>query len=288
MRVLSAVRRLFKSVVAPVANLTAIREGAAQLWRQRSLCTEMVRRDLGSQFSGQAIGGYWIIGHPLMLYVVYVFIFSVVLKTRMSTSLEMPRDYTTYILAGLAPWLSTQQALARAPVALIAQSGLVKQVVFPIEILPLGAVIAAAIPMFIGIVVIVLRDIVMFAEAPWTLVLLPLAFMIHAAFMLGLAYVLASVTPFFRDVKDIVAVLTVVGVYLVPAFYLPQWVPASLQPWIYANPFSYIVWMYQDILYYGDIRHPYAWAVSFVLATGSLALGLRTFRKLKPFVANVL
>jgi lipopolysaccharide transport system permease protein len=288
MRWLSASRGLIESIFAPLANVAAIREGAVQLWRQRSLCKEMVRRDLGSQFSGQAIGAYWIIGHPLMLYVVYVFVFSVVLKTRMPTSLEMPRDYTTYILAGLAPWLSTQQVLARAPVALIGQAGLVKQVVFPIEILPLGAVIASAIPMLIGITVILLRDIFMFGEVPWTLLLLPIAFAIHAAVMLGLAYILASVTPFFRDVKDIVAVLTVVGVYLVPAFYLPQWVPASLQPWIYANPFSYIVWMYQDALYYGDIRHPYAWLISLGLAIASLALGLRTFRKLKPFVANVL
>ena len=273
MRWMRALSRALASLVAPRGNIGALRDGIALLWRHRALCKEMVKRDLGSQFTGQAIGGYWIIGHPLMLYAIYVLVFTVVLKTRMPESLEMPRDYTTYILSGLAPWLATQQALARSPTALIGQSNLVKQVVFPIEVLPLGAIIAAAIPLLIGIVVILLRSLMTTADIPWTIVLLPVAITIHAAIMLGFAYFLAAVTPFFRDVKDIVAVLTVIGVYLVPAFYLPQWVPLSLQPWIYANPFSYIVWMYQDVLYFGAIRHPYAWVISAAMAVGGLALG---------------
>ena len=80
----------------------------------------------------------------------------------------------------------------------------------------------------------------------------------------------------------------VIGVYAVPAFYLPQWVPKLLQPFLYVNPFSYFVRMYQDVLYYGDIRHPFAWVVSLGIATLSLAVGVRAFRKLKPYVANVL
>ena len=133
-----------------------------------------------------------------------------------------------------------------------------------------------------------LRSLLVTVDIPWTVVLLPVVIAVHFAFLLGICYVLAVVTPFFRDIKDIIGALIVVGVYLVPAFYLPQWVPAALQPFLYLNPFSYIIWMYQDVLYYGDLRHPWAWAISITMALASLSFGLRLFQKLKPYVANVL
>lgn len=276
------------AILAPRGNFRALRDGAATLWCHRSLCLELARRDLGGQFAGQALGRLWIIAHPLLLYGVYVFIFAIVLKVNITQSADMPRDYTTYILAGLVPWLASQQALARAPTALMAHANLVKQVVFPIEVLPVGVIVAAAIPLLVGLAVIVARVVLVTADIPWTYVLLPAVVTIHAAFMLGLTNILAVTTPFFRDVKDFMQVMTVVGVYAIPAFYLPQWVPQAIRPWLYVNPFSYFVWMYQDALYFGAIQHPYAWLVSLFLAVGTLALGMRCLHKLKPYVANVL
>jgi lipopolysaccharide transport system permease protein len=282
------ISRAASAVMAPVANLRALRDGIAELWRHRALCMELARRDLGGQFAGQVFGRFWVVGHPLMLFAVYVFIFGVVMKVKITPSADMPGDYTTYILSGLIPWLASQHVLARAPTTLIAHANLVKQVVFPIEVLPVGAVIAASIPLLVGLAVMFIRAITFGLGLPWTIILLPAVVAVHAAFLLGITYMLAVITPFFRDIKDLVAVMTVIGVYAVPAFYLPQWVPALLQPWLYANPFSYFVWMYQDVLYYGSIQHPFAWVVSLGLATLSLAIGVRSFRKLKPYVANVL
>jgi lipopolysaccharide transport system permease protein len=285
---LGRLSRAANAVVAPAKNLRALRDGIAELWRHRALCLELARRDLGGQFAGQVFGRFWIIGHPLTLFAVYIFIFGVVLKVNIAQSLDMPRDYTTYILAGLIPWIASQNVLARAPTTLIAHANLVKQVVFPIEVLPVGAVIAASIPLLVGLAVMLIRAVVFGLDLPWTVLLLPVAVGLHAMFLLGLAYMLAGFTPFFRDIKDLVGMASVIGVYAVPAFYLPQWVPQLLQPWLYVNPFSYFVWMYQDVLYYGELRHPFAWGLSFGLATLALAIGVRSFRKLKPYVANVL
>lgn len=288
MSAVNTIARFASALFHPVANVRAAKEIAAYLWRYRALCWELTWRDLGSQFAGQALGRFWIVGHPLMLYVVYVLVFGLVLKVRIDPSVEMPRDYTTYILAGLIPWLSMQQGIARAPSALISQANLVKQVVFPIEVLPLGSVLVSLVPLLVGLALIVVRGLVGGFDLPWTLLLLPAAIALHLCFMLGLAFLLAAVTPFFRDLKDVVVALTVIGVYIVPAFYLPQWIPAMLRPWLYLNPFSHFVWIYQDVLYYGAIRHPFAWVISAVLAFAALSIGYRAFRTLKPQIANVL
>lgn len=280
--------RAIWSVVSPINNFISFVDALKTIWRHRALCFELSKRDLGGQYAGQALGNFWIIGHPLLMLAIYTFVFAVVLKIRLATSLDMPRDYVTYLLAGLVPWLSLVQALTRSPQSLIGQSNLVKQVVFPIEVLPVGAVIASIIPMIVGSVILIGRGLIVEGSLPATILLLPFALTIHLMFMLGFSFLLAVATPFFRDIKDMVIILSIAGVYFIPAFYLPQWIPGAVRPLLYLNPFSYIVWMYQDIFYFGTINHGYAWVTSFFLAVTMLAIGYRAFRTLKPYVANVL
>ncbi len=291
MSVISVVGRAslrLPSLLSPSANFSATWEAVARLWKNRNLTHEMVRRDLSGQFAGQILGKLWVLIHPLILFGIYLTVFAAVLRVRIQPTADMPHDYATYILTGLSAWLSIQQALARATGALMGQSNLVKQVVFPIEVLPLSITIVSMIPLVIGIVIIAAYTLLMTHALPLTYLLLPVALCLSLMLLTGLAFILAVGTPFLRDLKDIVSVLTVVGVYVVPAFYLPQWIPHLLRPLIYLNPFSYVIWVYQDILYYGRFEHPAAWCVFIVGSLLIFPIGYRIFRSLKPYVANVL
>lgn len=272
----------------PVSNFNSFCEAVGILWKNRSLCRELVRRELGSQFAGQALGAFWIIGHPMMLFCVYIFVFVIVFKTRISESLDMPRDYTTYILSGLVPWLFVQQALVRGANALVGQANLVKQVVFPVEVLPVAAVLVSLVTLGVGVAILTAYSLFAGGGLPWTYILLPLVIAAHVMLMCGIAFLVAGITPFFRDVKDIIQVMTIVGVYVIPAFYLPQWVPGMLRGLLYFNPFSYVIWVYQDVLYFGAIVHPVAWIVFLASSFLSIALGYRSFRAVKLLVANVI
>ncbi|HEY1300316.1 MAG TPA: ABC transporter permease [Stellaceae bacterium] len=276
----------------PAAELrgtaAAIAEALDHLLRRRALCQELVRRDLTGQFANQLLGSFWVIAHPLSLLAIYVFVFAVVLKVKMHPGAGTPRDYTTYILSGLVPWLAMAQALARGSTALIAQSNLVKQVVFPIELLPMSATIIAFVPLVVSIPVIIGYEILAGQGLPITVLLLPLYLAGLFLFMSGIAFALAAATPFLRDLKDGVTVFITAGVYLIPAFWLPSWVPHAFAPLIMVNPFSYPIWVAQDILYFGGFAHPAAWAVFFAMALLSFAFGYRFFRRVKPYIANVL
>jgi lipopolysaccharide transport system permease protein len=275
-------------LVSPSQNWIHVRKILSVLSRNRHLVLEMIRRELRSQVAGQIFGLFWILGHPLIQCLIYIFIFAVVFKAKIDQTVEMPRDYTTYILAGLVPWLFVQQSLTRTASTLVAQANLVKQVVFPVEVLPFCAVLVSLIPVIVGLGVIAVYTLVTQFSLPWTYLLLPLVIIASIALMTGIGVVLAVVTPFFRDIKDMIQVGAIVGVYIIPAFYLPQWVPANLRFIIYLNPFSYLIWVYQDVLYFGQIAHPAAWAIVLVGSFGSLGLGYRTFGALRSFVADVL
>jgi lipopolysaccharide transport system permease protein len=248
----------------------------------------MVRRDLRGQFAGQFFGAFWIFGHPIIQFCVYIFIFAVIFKTKIDRSIDLPRDYTTYILVGLVPWLFIQQSLVRASISLVAQANLVKQVVFPIEVLPFCAVLISLIPLLVGLVVIAVYTLLTQGMLPWTYVLLPLVVALSISLMTGIGFILAAATPFFRDIKDVIQVATIVGVYVVPAFYLPQWVPEKLRFLIYLNPFSYVIWVYQDTLYFGRVAHPWSWLFFAVGSITALTLGYRAFRSVRIFIADVL
>jgi lipopolysaccharide transport system permease protein len=257
-------------------------------WRYRHLLREMTRRELVEQHAGQMLGKFWAILHPIFMMGLYVFIFSVVFKMRIGGTLDLPLDYTAYILAGLVPWLACIQALGKSSGVLVGNAALVKQVVFPIEVLPLKIVLASVFPMLIGLAILLAYVVVTHGPPPATWILLPALIALQISFLAGFAFMLAGLGAFLRDLREFVQLFVLAGVYLMPVFYLPAWVPPLFQPLLWLNPFSYMMWAYQDALYFGRFEHPIAWIVFTIMSPVVFVVGYRLFRKLKPHVASVL
>ncbi len=258
------------------------------LVRHRELALVLAIREIKDRYAGQSLGAIWALAHPVFLVTLYVFIFAVVFRVKVGGTLDMPRDYATYILAGLVPWLAVQESLNKACVAITSNASLVKQVVFPLDVLPFKGVLTSLFPQAVGTVVMALYALATQGSVPWTYALLPLLIALQVIWMLGLAYLLACVGVFLRDIKDVIQLFTTAGVYLMPAFYLPSMIPEILRPLLYLNPFSYMIWCYQDLVYFGRIEHPWAWVVFTCLAFGSLVLGTRVFSRLRPQLAGAL
>jgi len=270
------------------ANTRAFGEAVGLLGRYRGLTWEMARREISSQYAGQLFGTLWAVGHPLFMLGLYLFIFGVVFRQRIGGTFELPLDYTTYIFAGLVPWLSFQQSMTRACTSLTGEANLVKQVVFPIEILPTKVVIASLVPQAVGLAVLIGYVLIQHGALHWTYVLLPALVTLQILAMLGVAMAFAALSVFLRDLKDFVGLFATAGVYLMPVFYLPDWVPPVFKPVLHVNPFSYMVWCYQDALYFGRFAHPWAWVVFVIGSPLVFAVGYRLFRKLKPSFGNAL
>jgi lipopolysaccharide transport system permease protein len=172
---------------------------------------EMAKRELSDRYMGQVFGTFWAIGHPLVMMAVYVFIFVFVFKVKMGGTPEMPLDYTTYLLSGLIPWMGFQEAMSKGSTVITGNANLVKQVVFPIEILPIKGVISSLITQFIFLSLLTVYVLVSHLSLPWTYILLPILICLQTLAMIGVCYILSSVSVYFRDVKDFVQVFGVTG-----------------------------------------------------------------------------
>jgi lipopolysaccharide transport system permease protein len=254
--------------------------------QHRSLVLEMARREMTDMHVGQVAGIVWLVVHPLLLFAVYAFLFTLVFKVRIDG--RGPSDYLIYLFSGLVPWLLTQDVLSRSANVLVANASIVKSVMFPIEVLVAKTVVSSVTVQLVLFAATVIYIAVARETIPATFLLLPVLFALHLMLLWGLALLLAAVTPYFRDVPEIVRVFLTVNIYLVPIMYLPDMAPAPLRFILIVNPFSSLIWCYQDVLYYGSIVHPTAWAVLAAVSVSSLAVGSYVFVRLRHYLANVL
>ncbi|MGD0781392.1 MAG: ABC transporter permease [Candidatus Aminicenantales bacterium] len=269
-------------------HVRAFAELLGLLTRHRRLTVEMARREISERYTGQLFGIFWAVGHPLALMLVYVFVFAFVFRARMGGTADLPLNFTAYLLAGLIPWLAFQESMTKASTVIVANANLVKQVIFPIDVLPVKGVLATLITQTIFLVLLAAYTLITHHGLLWTYFLIPVVFLLQALAMIGISYLLSSIGAYVRDVKDFVQVFCSVALFIQPILYMPSSVPAAVRPILYINPLSYVVWCWQDVLYFGRVAHPWAWGV---LAVGSLVVfvfGYRVFLRLKVMFGNVL
>lgn len=270
------------------SNPGAIRAVANLFGRHRQLTWHMALREITERYTGQVFGTFWTIGHPLVLMATYVVVFRFVFKTSALGQTASPHDYTVYILSGVIPWLACIEAMNKATMAIVSNANLVKQVVFPLEVLPAKGVLATLMTHLILVACVIIYSIISTGQISTSYLLLPVLAVLQLTVMLGISYVLSAIGVFFRDTKDLVQIFGQIGVYFVPAFYAPAALPTPLRWLITLNPFSHLVWCYQDVLYYGALVHPWSWLITTVVAVTAFWGGFRVFSLLKPLFGNVL
>ncbi|EIC22541.1 ABC transporter permease [Thiorhodovibrio frisius] len=274
-------------VFNPVATGLALREAVVSIRRDRALVLHMAAREVRDRYAGQVLGVLWAVFAPLLTMVVYIFAFTFIFKQRLDIE-DAGFGYTAYALAGLVPWLAMGDVLSRSPTAVSGSASLVKQIVFPSEVLPLRTALASLPQLFVGIVVAVAVSFLagrLHLQALW---LLPTAIVLYVTTISGISFLLAAIGVFLKDVREILAFFVTVGLFLHPILYPPASMPSWLSPLFLASPFSHLIWCFRDSLIEETVAHPWSWVVSSIVSVLLFATGWRFFRMLKPSFGNAL
>ena len=117
-------------------------EMCASLWRNRELIKTSTKRDVLGRYRGSALGLLWSFFNPVFMLAVYTFVFSVVFKARWSTSSDSKTEFALVLFAGLIVFNLFAECIHRAPVIILSNVNYVKKVVFPLEILPVVALMS--------------------------------------------------------------------------------------------------------------------------------------------------
>lgn len=274
-------------LIHPRANADALLHFALMLRQRKELVLALARRDILDRYAGQVLGGIWAVANPLLLMAVYVFAFTVLFQARIGPE-GSTLEYTAYILVALVPWVAMTEVIGRAPQAVTSNSNLVRQIVFPNELLPLKIVFGALPTLVLGLAVALLVCALTghVSLAGWALLPIPIA--CYLLMSTGFAYLLAAFGVFVRDIKDIVGVMLSMGLFLHPILYPPGVAPPALQLLFYFSPISYVLWSLRDAAFYGGVTEPWIWIVAVVLSLAIFAVGFRVYIILQPSFGNAL
>lgn len=259
------------------------------LTRYRYLLLELTRREFADRYAKQIAGSAWAWLHPLLILSLYASVFSFVFTNRMpahETGLSF--DYTSYVLAGLVPWLYLQDVLSRASEAISSHRGYVKQMAFPIDILPIKGALSSLPILVIGTIFVFMYYTIKVQFLTLTLFLWPIMLLLILIYASGIMFFISSIYIYWRDAREIVSVFTTANLFLIPAIFIPNQAPPFIGKLFWLNPFSYPVWIYQDLFFYGRIEHPMAWAGFALIASLTFSIGFRTFQKLRPQFGDVI
>src|SRR5262245_39958888 len=174
-----------------------------RLTRYRGLIQSLVARELKARYRGSVLGFFWSFINPLLLLLVYSFVFSFVMRDAHDKRIE---PYALFMFVGILPWTWFSSSLNESAGVLISSGNLIKKVLFPAEILPIVTVLANMVHFFFGL--IILAGFLIWYQRPQEIVelaMFPVTVAVQLVLTLGFALLLSALTVHFRDIRDILA-----------------------------------------------------------------------------------
>lgn len=223
------------------------------LWTHRQLIFQMTKREVVGRYKGSAMGLLWSFLNPIFMLAIYTFVFSVVFKARWGVGDEETKaQFAIILFVGLIMHGLLAEVLNRAPGLILSNVNYVKKVVFPLEILPVIAMGAALFHSLASLVVLSVALLVFHGAIPWTAIFLPLIALPLVLLTLGLAWFLASIGVFLRDVGQTIGLITTVLMFVSPVFFPITALPEAYRPIIMANPLTFIIEQSRAVLIWGN------------------------------------
>ena len=254
------------------------------LLKYRQLIQSLVARELKARYRGSVLGFFWSFINPLLLLLVYTFVFSYVLPARQPNL----NPYALFLFCGILPWTWFSSSILESANVLISGGNLIKKVLFPAEVLPIVNVLANMVHFFLGLPILV--GFLIYFRAPLQLselVWFPVVILVQLILTLGIALVVSALTVHFRDLKDILSNLVTFWFFATPIIYSMQDAPAIAKRFLNANPFTHLAISYQEILFYpGNFGH-WKWLLALGAASTAFFLaGYYLFDRLRDTFAE--
>jgi len=252
----------------------------------RQLLWSLTKNDFKQKYIGNFLGVLWAFIQPTATILIFWFVFQVGFKSQ-------PVDNFPFILwlvAGMFPWFFFAEGLSNGTNSIVANSFLVKKVVFRISLLPIIPLLSAFI-VHLFFIFFMYGMFLYYGYMP-TLYWLQVFYYLFAVviLLLGMSWITSSVVVFFKDMGQIVAMLIQFGFWLTPIFWSMKMVPEKYHWIIELNPMVYIIEGYRNSM----INHKWFWedmemTLYFWVVTAIVFVaGSFTFKKLRPHFSDVL
>jgi len=255
----------------------------------RSLIHQLAERDVAARYKGSYLGILWSLLTPLVMLVIYTFVFSVVFKAKWGVGDQSTLDFGLALFAGLLCFNVFAEVVGRAPTLVIAHANYVKRVVFPLEILPVMTLYAALIQAGISLLVLLPAWAIVHHTISQSIWLFPLMLLPICILALGLSWILSALGVFIRDVTHPVGIAIQALMFLSGIFYPMTALPSDLgRALIWLNPLVTMLENCRRTLIWGQYPIWKWWGAGMFVALVVVLVGFWWFMKARKAFADVL
>ena len=258
------------------------------LWREREVVAQLTRHDVSSTYRGSLLGALWILVQPLLSLAVYAFVFTVVFQPRAKTGEESRFEFVLSLFAGMVLFNLFSQVVSRAPTLVVSRTSYVKNIVFPLQVLPVTAFGTSLVSFACGLVILLSATWISRGALSASVLWLPVSLAPLVCLTLGVAWLLSALGVYLRDVQPAVRVVLQLLFFATPIVYSLEAIPEGLRPYAMLNPLAPIVTNARAGLLHGAAPEWSSYAVSLVVGGLVLVLGYTGFARARRGFADVL
>lgn len=273
----------------PIQRLISPYWIARHLMSHRELIAAFARREFQAAHRDTYLGMFWSLLTPLIMLALFTLVFGIIFKGKFSgAATETPTEFAIALFVGLSFYNCIGQALTGGPQVILANSIYVKTLSFPVEILPLAAIINILMNFGISIGLCMIAFIAVHGYVHWTSIFVVIHIACVSLLSLGLCWFLSSLAVFVRDTPAVTGPISMVLMFLSSVFFPIGSVPGRVQ-WLFkVNPVAIIIDDARGCLLYGRFPALLPLAVVLVISVAVLIFGYWFFMRTKPAFADVI
>jgi lipopolysaccharide transport system permease protein len=253
------------------AEASSVSAGLLGVVRHRELVRNLVMKDLKLKYRGSVFGFLWSLVNPLMMLAVYSVAFTYILRIRVE-------GFVFLLLVGLLAWTFFSNSAGMSTGSVVESGGLVKSVFFPRAVLPIATVLFNFSQYLLTILVFLPLMLLIYGVPPAAPMLLyPVFLALQLLCTIGTAFILATATAFYRDVRHIVEIGLSVLFWTTPIVYVFGQLPEAARLPVLLSPMSSFVVAYQEMFFYGRWPDLSLWLAAIIYGVGTFVVGAVVF-----------
>ena len=242
---------------------------------------------LRDRFLGSRLGGVWALLNPLLMLGIYTFVFGFVFKAKLPGA-NTTLAYSIWLIAGYGPWLAISESLNSAAQSVVGNGGLIKNMAFKTECLPLAATLLGLVPLIISITFAMILMVIDGSLPTWHALAAIPGIVVIFLFLAALGFGVSALAVPYRDFAVVLPNLLMMVLFASPIFYPIEAMPGPLKDLAQWNPFYLLVEFVRQPIVFHRIPSIDKWIYMIALSLMIGAINLRLFRRFKGQFSSML
>lgn len=270
------------------SKLHKVRGAFGCILRHYSLIGAMTSREISGRYKGSWLGIFWSLLTPILLLIVYTFVFGLIFQARWPQSQGVDQNFAAMLFSGIIVHGVFAEVLTRAPKLIIDNTNYVKRVIFPLEILSWITVFSSIFHFLIAFLILV-ASVVLFGDGvTWAVLLVPLWLVSITLWMAGIAWFFSALGVYFRDLSYVAGFLATILIFLSPVFYPISAVPEGFAKVMSVNPLTFYIESLRGLVVLGQLPDLSKCLIAAVTSLAVFFMGYAFFQRVRPGFADVL